>query len=81
MLPSVRKKIRLPERFSALERATSSSAEEESRAIVGDLLRNVYRAFDYRDETAIYDTLVRMAHRRVVVLLHIVVDRAIAESW
>jgi hypothetical protein len=36
-------------------------SDEESGEIVGDLLRNVYRAFDYRDESRIYDLLEQSA--------------------
>ncbi len=30
---------------------------EEARAVLGDLLHNIYRAFDWRDESVIYDRL------------------------
>jgi hypothetical protein len=36
-----------------------ASEPEASPAIVGDLLRNVYRAFDFRGEETIYDALAR----------------------
>jgi hypothetical protein len=31
--------------------------DEEATAVLGDLLRNVYRAFDFRDEAVVYDKL------------------------
>ena len=37
----------------------SAIGEERASDIVGGLLHNVYRAFDYRDEGAIYDVLAR----------------------
>ena len=36
-------------------------SQEETEAVMGGLLTNVYRAFDYRDESTIYDTLKRSA--------------------
>ncbi len=35
--------------------------EPEAASIVSGLLKNIYRAFDYRDESTIYDTLERSA--------------------
>jgi hypothetical protein len=43
--------------FLALRPPTLSPAVAQS--LVGGLLENVYRAFDYRDESVIYDTLER----------------------
>ncbi len=44
--------------FAAPRAVTASTvSSDEARAIVSGLLENVYRAFDYRDESAIYDTL------------------------
>jgi hypothetical protein len=42
-------------------RASRQAAVSDQRAgeIVGALLHNVYRSFDYREETAVYDTLAR----------------------
>ena len=37
----------------------SRLSEERSAELVGNLLHNVYRAFDFRDEERIYDTLSR----------------------
>jgi len=37
----------------------SRLSEERSAELVGNLLHNVYRAFDFRDEGRIYDTLAR----------------------
>lgn len=36
-------------------------SDERAQAVVGDLLRNIYRAFDFRDEGVIYDALARSA--------------------
>lgn len=36
-------------------------SQEQTESVVGGLLTNVYRAFDYRDESAIYDALARSA--------------------
>jgi hypothetical protein len=36
-------------------------SEEEARDVVGALLKNIYVAFDFRDERAIYDALARSA--------------------
>jgi hypothetical protein len=41
--------------FAWAQRAKLS--QEEASAIVSGLLTNIYRAFDYRDEERIYDTL------------------------
>jgi hypothetical protein len=38
---------------------SSKPDPEQARAIVSNLLHNIYRAFDYRDESDIYDTLSR----------------------
>jgi hypothetical protein len=38
---------------------SSKPDPEQARAIVSNLLHNIYRAFDYRDESDIYDTLAR----------------------
>lgn len=35
----------------------NSPKQERAQAIVGDLLHNIYRAFDYREEADIYDVL------------------------
>ncbi len=39
----------------------SSVSDGDAKVIITGLLKNVYRAFDYRDESAIYDTLERSA--------------------
>ena len=36
---------------------SSNVSDQDAREIVGDLLRNVYQAFDYREEERIYDVL------------------------
>jgi hypothetical protein len=41
-------------------------SEERAQMVVGDLLRNIYRAFDFRDEVVIYDTLARSASGEVL---------------
>jgi hypothetical protein len=45
----------------SIPRAMTASAvsEEDAGAVVTSLLENIYRAFDYRDENVIYDTLER----------------------
>ena len=40
---------------------SSSVTQAESKEVISGLLRNVYRAFDYRDESQIYDILDRSA--------------------
>ena len=37
-------------------------SEARSRELIGGLLHNVYRAFDFRDESRIYDVLAESAH-------------------
>ena len=39
----------------------SSVSDGDAKVIITGLLKNVYRAFDYRDESVIYDTLERSA--------------------
>jgi hypothetical protein len=39
--------------------ANNHPQKERARSIVGDLLHNIYRAFDYREEGDIYDVLAR----------------------
>ena len=64
-----RRSLALPTGLSALLIGASVAAaqlggsnqpeQERARAIVGDLLHNIYRAFDYREESDIYDKLER----------------------
>jgi hypothetical protein len=64
-----RRSIALPAGLSALFIGASVAAaqlggsnqpeQERAGAIVGDLLHNIYRAFDYREESDIYDKLER----------------------
>lgn len=42
---------------AALLGGSNSPGNERASAIVGDLLHNLYRSFDYRDESDIYDKL------------------------
>jgi hypothetical protein len=39
--------------------ASTALSEEQAASVCGDLLRNVYRAFDFRAESDIYDVLAR----------------------
>ena len=48
--------VTLPRSFGS-----SRVSEADSQEIVGALLGNIYRAFDYRDESRIYDVLARSA--------------------
>jgi hypothetical protein len=47
--------------YLALENYRSRIVSQKLQALVGDLLHNVYRAFDYRGEEVIYDVLARSA--------------------
>jgi len=47
--------------YLALENYRSRMDSQKLQALVGDLLHNVYRAFDYRGEEVIYDVLARSA--------------------
>ncbi len=39
----------------------SRVADEDAAVVVGGVLENIYRSFDYRDESTIYDLLARSA--------------------
>ena len=41
-------------------------SDESAQVVVGNLLRNIYRAFDFRDEGVIYDALARSAEGDVL---------------
>jgi hypothetical protein len=41
-------------------------SDEGAQVVVGDLLRNIYRAFDFRDDGVIYDALARSADGEVL---------------
>jgi hypothetical protein len=47
--------------YLALENYRSRMDSQKLQTLVGDLLHNVYRAFDYRGEEVIYDVLARSA--------------------
>lgn len=48
-----------------------SPTTKEAELIIGPLLRNVYRAFDQRTESAIYDTLARSVHGELLRRLYL----------
>ncbi len=50
---------------------------DESDAVVLGLLKNVYRAFDYRDENAIYDTLERSADGDLLTQIYLETRRSL----
>jgi hypothetical protein len=52
-------------------------SQEETEAVVGGLLTNVYRAFDYRDESNIYDTLERSATGDLLTKIYLETRRAL----
>ncbi len=47
------------ERYSSLLNKASLPSEQRGEQIIDGLLHNIYRAFDYREEDAIYDILSR----------------------
>ncbi len=49
----------------------------DARTIVSGLLRNVYRAFDYRGESVIYDTLERSAAGDLLTQIYLETQRAL----
>ncbi len=49
----------------------------DAGTIVSGLLRNVYRAFDYRDESVIYDTLQRSAAGDLLTQIYLETQRAL----
>ena len=51
--------------------------DTRSGEIVGALLHNVYRAFDYRDENAIYDTLERSADGDLLTQIYLETRRSL----
>jgi hypothetical protein len=63
----------------ALPRAIGSSrlSDAEADSVVSGLLANVYRAFDYRDESVIYDTLDRSVDGQLVTQIYLETRRAL----
>jgi hypothetical protein len=52
-------------------------SDTDAKAIVSGLLKNVYRAFDYRGESAIYDTLARSAAGDQLARIYLETQRAL----
>jgi hypothetical protein len=52
-------------------------SEDEAREIAAALLRNIYRAFDYGDESAIYDVLERSAKGELLTQVYLETQRAL----
>ena len=52
-------------------------SDERAREIVGDLLHNVYRAFDFRGEEAIYDVLAQSADGELLTQLFLETRRGL----
>ncbi len=50
---------------------------EETQQVVADLLRNVYKAFDYRAETDIYDTLERSVEGDLLTDIYLETQRSL----
>ncbi|MCP3905968.1 MAG: hypothetical protein GY715_20275 [Planctomycetes bacterium] len=58
-------------------RRTATVAPSEADGVVTALLRNVYRAFDHRDEGVIYDTLARSASGELLSSIYLETQRAL----
>ncbi|MHC4942053.1 MAG: hypothetical protein ACYTG7_03450 [Planctomycetota bacterium] len=56
---------------------TAGLAEEKSRSVMKSLLKNVYHAFDYRDEGIIYDTLARSASGDLLTKIYLETRRSL----
>ncbi|MHC5113856.1 MAG: hypothetical protein ACYTGP_05450 [Planctomycetota bacterium] len=56
---------------------TVTVAQSEADGVVVALLRNVYRAFDHRDESVIYDTLARSATGELLSSIYLETRRAL----
>ncbi|MHC5004607.1 MAG: hypothetical protein ACYTJ0_15955, partial [Planctomycetota bacterium] len=52
-------------------------AHDDAGQVIGGLLRNVYRAFDYREESVIYDTLARSASGDLLTDIYLETRRAL----
>jgi hypothetical protein len=55
----------------------SGMSQAETESVVSGLLTNVYRAFDYRDENVIYDTLDRSASGDLLTRVYLETRRAL----
>ena len=55
----------------------SSISDEDAEVVVGGLLKNVYRAFDYRDEGHIYDILERSASGELLATIYLETKRGL----
>ncbi|MFQ5990509.1 MAG: hypothetical protein ACE5K9_11405 [Candidatus Methylomirabilales bacterium] len=55
----------------------SSVSDGKAKTIVTGLLKNVYRAFDYRDESVIYDTLDRSASGELLAQIYLETRRGL----
>ncbi len=51
--------------------------EAEAQAVFGGLLKNVYRAFDYRDDGAIYDALAHSADGELLKTLYLQIKQSL----
>lgn len=51
--------------------------DEETASVCGDLLRNVYRAFDYREESDIYDVLARSTEGELLTDVYLEMRKAL----
>jgi hypothetical protein len=52
-------------------------SDERAQEVVGDLLRNIYRAFDFREEGVIYDALARSADGEVLTDVYLQTRRSL----
>jgi hypothetical protein len=52
-------------------------AEEDTRAVLGGLLLNVYKAFDYREEEVIYDALARSSSGELLTDIYLETRRSL----
>ena len=56
---------------------SSGISDQDAEQIAADLLRNIYRAFDYRDEGVIYDTLERSAAGELLTNIYLETRRSL----
>jgi hypothetical protein len=56
---------------------SSKPDPEQASAIVSNLLHNIYRAFDYRDESDIYDTLARSVNGELLTDIYLETKRSL----
>lgn len=52
-------------------------SDTEAQTVVAGLMKNIYRAFDYRDESVIYDTLERSASGDLLTQIYLETRRAL----